>query len=543
MEFTVELSDGSKFKVEAADINEAEQLVTQAIQDNSFVDAPSEAVEAGADTVLGANVPGDPAGEGITREFLGNLAFGLGDEIEAYFNVLVKSAKGIKTDVDQEIEAVRAKKAQFAETNPIASQVAGIGGALAGGIIPGGAITKGLTAASRLRRGVGVGAGFGAATGFAQGEGFENRLEEAATGGAIGAPLGLLGGLFSLKGNNVSVPQLDELKDVAQRGFEFINNKGFVINRQATKRLLNDLESKFRPRSEKTGRRIERAGKRSEKDTRGELADLRRTLGRAIRGQKNKVKGLDILELRNARRQMRQVAKPLQGRSDSDIRMANEALGVLDDFFAKLDAKDLAGGSPKDLKQVQQLLPRLNKAWGQFKKGELIAETIWTAGLRAQNFKGSGFENALRNEFRNLAIRIKKGRLGGFTDDEFKAIEKVGEGDNTSNFFRRLGALAPTGGGGQFSAAAGVAAFGPKALVGTAATSAGRALATGMTSSKANLASQIVRGGGSNLSPAFNRALTAGTTLAPAGAEFGPETRGSVRDALGTIFPLGGLRR
>ena len=254
MEFTVELSDGSKFKVEAADINEAEQLVTQAIQDNSFVDAPSEAVEAGADTVLGANVPGDPAGEGITREFLGNLAFGLGDEIEAYFNVLVKSAKGIKTDVDQEIEAVRAKKAQFAETNPIASQVAGIGGALAGGIIPGGAITKGLTAASRLRRGVGVGAGFGAATGFAQGEGFENRLEEAATGGAIGAPLGLLGGLFSLKGNNVSVPQLDELKDIAQRGFEFINNKGFVINRQATKRLLNDLENKFRPRSEKTGR-------------------------------------------------------------------------------------------------------------------------------------------------------------------------------------------------------------------------------------------------------------------------------------------------
>src|SRR5690606_40869921 len=64
--------------------------------------------------------------------------------------------------------------------------------------------------------------------------------------------------------------------------------------------------------------------------------------------------------------------------------------------------------------------------------------------VRASQFSGSGLENALRTEFRQLAMNPK--RLRRFTQEEQRAIKEVAFGNPTSNTLRQIGKLAPTGG-------------------------------------------------------------------------------------------------
>jgi hypothetical protein len=66
------------------------------------------------------------------------------------------------------------------------------------------------------------------------------------------------------------------------------------------------------------------------------------------------------------------------------------------------------------------------------------------AGARASQFTGSGFENALRTEYRGLDRGAIKGNKH-FSNDVGNAIETVARGTPMSNALRGLGRLAPTG--------------------------------------------------------------------------------------------------
>lgn len=99
-------------------------------------------------------------------------------------------------------------------------------------------------------------------------------------------------------------------------------------------------------------------------------------------------------------------------------------------------------------KFLNPLAPEISQAnaiYSRAKKGELLEQAVELAGSRAGQFSGSGFENALRTEFRSLERQIIKGQLRGLSQPEIDAITKVAQGGPLENVLRSVGKLAPTG--------------------------------------------------------------------------------------------------
>lgn len=132
-------------------------------------------------------------------------------------------------------------------------------------------------------------------------------------------------------------------------------------------------------------------------------------------------------------KQMQTVRKVLQdaasNNDNSERRIAVKMLEQFDDWAAPL-APELA--------QARAVARRYISAGKIDKATELAAS-------RAGQFSGSGYENALRTEFRNLDRQIIRGDERGFNPDTVQAIRNVARGTAGSNTARAVGKLAPTG--------------------------------------------------------------------------------------------------
>lgn len=161
-------------------------------------------------------------------------------------------------------------------------------------------------------------------------------------------------------------------------------------------------------------------------------------------------------------------------------------------------------------------IAQANAIYSRAKKGELLEQAVGLAGSRAGQFSGSGFENALRTEFRGLERQIIKGQLRGLSQPEIDAITKVARGGPIENALRFAGKFAPTGNVSTvLGGSAGFAAGGPlgaAAVLGLGA--AGRGAATKMTTNNARQA--IVRAlmGGSPIPVPTITSDTAGAAAA-----------------------------
>lgn len=157
---------------------------------------------------------------------------------------------------------------------------------------------------------------------------------------------------------------------------------------------------------------------------------------------------------------------------------------------------------------VNPMAPEIRTADGLYHRA-MKAEHLDTldelAESKAGQFTGSGYENALRTEYRGLERKLIKGKEKGFTPTEEAAIKKVSQGTPMSRSLSALGRLKPTG---PMSAATsvglpgivGTMAGGPVAGIGLAALvggggSTGRMLAQNMTMRHADLANMLVRNG------------------------------------------------
>ena len=157
---------------------------------------------------------------------------------------------------------------------------------------------------------------------------------------------------------------------------------------------------------------------------------------------------------------------------------------------------------------ARPLAPELDQARNvasRYLTAEQLERARELAGSKASQFTGSGFENALRTEYRGLDRAAIKGSQR-FSDDVSNAIETVSRGTPASNFARGLGKLAPTGAvpfgvNGGLAAGVGMLGGGP---VGAGATmlglsglgTAGRAAATHMGIRSADIAELTARNGG-----------------------------------------------
>lgn len=138
---------------------------------------------------------------------------------------------------------------------------------------------------------------------------------------------------------------------------------------------------------------------------------------------------------------LRRVTQGARASIEPDERRIGQIITAkMDDYLAGLGQNDTLAGDP------QAAIAALNNArnlWSRMSKSNVVQEAVEKAGIRAGQFSGSGFENALRTQFRQIAMNTKKMR--GFSAAEKKAIKKAASGGPIDNAFRYLGKLAPTG--------------------------------------------------------------------------------------------------
>lgn len=398
----------------------------------------------------------------------------------------------------------RGQQKEASQRSPIASTGGEIGGGLAlGAQLGGGPVLAGATTSPTVARAATEaakqGAAYGAAYGFGTGEGTEDRLSNAMYGGATGAltggVLGAVSGKMAQNAANKTVPTTDALRQQANSLYDTAEKAGVVLSQPSIKSIANDLaydamqagiDKTIHPKATAAVQRIADASNGT--PTLKDMDLLRRVMGAAAKS------------------------------NDADERrIASLLIDKLDDRLESLTPNDVLAG---DANLATQALSGARDLWGRMRRSETIEGLIDSAKLSASQFSGSGYENALRTQFRALAKNDK--RMRGFSGEEQDAIRKVAQGGPIENVLRFLGKLSPSGViSGAAGTGAGYAMGGP---VGAAALPAAgwlaRQGATAMTGANANRAALLARSGGQlpapqSLSPqqqALIQALLRGTT-------------------------------
>ena len=314
---------------------------------------------------------------------------------------------------------------------------------------PQGVVEKGVQSVGRF------------AVGFAGGFGGAQKIDDAVTG--------LLG---LSKHVRATATTSAELKGIANAAYEVADNAGVVIKPRgfgefvtSTTAKLTDagFDAGLHPRAASALKRLRKAAKTGKPINLKEVEVLRRVVNAAGR-----------------------TVDP------DEVRVAGIIRDSLDDYTNKLAGIDVFSGDPK---VAMASLKTARDAWHRMTKAEDIAWAVERAGTQAGQFTGSGFENALRTQFRQIAMNKK--RLRGFTKEEQMAVKKIASGGKIDNAFRMLGKLAPTGPiSGAIGLTAGFAATGSPvgALVVPAVGGAARAVATKRTVGNVEDLSNIVLG-------------------------------------------------
>lgn len=252
------------------------------------------------------------------------------------------------------------------------------------------------------------------------------------TAEAIGEALGGLGGAGSISGiiNRTArrtaagtIPSVGDLRSQAADLYDMAERQGITATRPQTQGLAQDMHTIAQQEGliSPTGRVSEAYPKARE----------------ALRMLDDYGQGtMSVPQMQTVRKVLSDAA----GSPDAaERRIASIMLARFDDFTSPL--------APQ-LKDARMLYARALR-------GERLETLQDLAASRAGQFTGSGYENALRTEYRQLNNRIIKGKERGWTPDQQEAIRRVAEGTTYGNALRNMGRMAPTGPV-SFSASAGL---------------------------------------------------------------------------------------
>lgn len=461
------------------------------------------------------------AGEAVTdaTQLLNQgLSVGFGDELFAAGMTPFEMARGAIRGTDEgkgfgdrisdaygrALEFNRNIDASARERSPVASTI----GEVVGGAVTGAGLAKGgvtllnaakPTAASMVGRGAAEGAAYGGLYGAGTGEGFEGRATGAAkgaVGGAVtGGAIGAIGARMVNSAAAKAVPSLDDLKTQANSAYKAAEDAGVVVDpfrfRQVVDDMFTTLANEGIDPTLHPG--VTAAFKRLDE----------------VAGTPVAFQTLDIL---------RRVSNAARGSvSPDERRLASILVDKIDDFMGNLKPSDVITGNGA---AAGQSIKTARGLWTRLRKGEMIEELIVRAENRASQFSGSGYENALRTEFRNLVQN--KAKMRGFNKTEQAALRHVARGGVVENILRMIGKFAPTGVvSSALSGGTGFAVAGPAGAVALPAIGfAARRGATALTQGNADRAGRIMRAGGQinpqQLTPAQRAALDAAISTQPA---------------------------
>lgn len=273
------------------------------------------------------------------------------------------------------------------------------------------------------------------------------------------------------------VPTTKELFDQGGNLYKTAEAQGMTIMQSAMRKLADDIGNALAKRGTDQGLHPEALSVFKRIDAAG--------------NQNVSLEGLEILR--------RLANEALQSPLKRERDRAHLIRDSIDDFIKNLKPSDVMVSG--DMKVATKTLQEARVNWAKASKAETIERLISKAELASSRFTGSGYENALRNEFRKLAGNDNAMRR--FSAAEQDAIRKVVKGGPLDNAMRALGRLsirgpvsgAPAiaggltalGGGGMGPLAGGLALGGLGEL--------GRSAATGLTSRNVNNVLALTRGG------------------------------------------------
>lgn len=270
-----------------------------------------------------------------------------------------------------------------------------------------------------------------------------------------------------------AIPTVPQLKEQAGAVYQRAEQRGATADPQLTQQLADDVRTTLRDEGQ-----LGPSGRITDADTSTTKAF---NLIEQYAGQPMNPREMDTVR--------GVIAEGRRSPDASDQRISKLLLDQFDDWARPLvpdfdEARDISSRylQAEDLEMAREL-----------------------AGVQAGQFSGSGFENALRTQYRGLDRNSVRGR-NWFTPEVTEAVQDVSRGTPASNVARGLGKMAPTGvvsGGLGFGVpfVVGNAVGGPAlgTALGVGATGlgyAGRTAATQMGLRNAEIAELLARNGG-----------------------------------------------
>jgi hypothetical protein len=127
-----------------------------------------------------------------------------------------------------------------------------------------------------------------------------------------------------------------------------------------------------------------------------------------------------------------------------DARLAGKLLDDFDEFADNLvDGRDIIGSGAGDAKASIAARTEARELWSRLKRAQTIEDLVERARISSPALTQTGLENALRLQFKQLALN--KRRMRQFSAEERAAIERVATGGRLQQAARRVAGLAPRG--------------------------------------------------------------------------------------------------
>ncbi len=287
-----------------------------------------------------------------------------------------------------------------------------VGQSVGSAVVPAGAMTTPGRVLAMLASGAGGGVGAATAQQIAPDNALAEFAGEMIGGGVTGTTLARISRNAEQRAIESAIPTTEQLRDQAGNLYRQAEQRGATADPTLTTRLRDDMQATLR--------------------SEGQLGPS----GRITDADNNTTRAYNLID-QYAGQPMRPtemdtvrgvIADGRRSIDPSDQRLASILLDQFDDWARPLvpgfdDARDVSS---------------------RYLQAEDLEEARRVAGANASQFSGSGFENALRTQYRGLDRNIARGR-DWFTPDTQAAIETVNRGTTGSNIARGIGRFAPTG--------------------------------------------------------------------------------------------------
>lgn len=278
-------------------------------------------------------------------------------------------------------------------------------------------VATGARTAAQLAAGLGTalggGVGGAAAKQMYPGNTSAEMLGEVLGGLGAGGAIAGLANRSARRAAESAVPTVEQLKTRAAGLYDEAERAGVTATQAQTQGLADD----FRTIAQKEGL-ITPTGRVSEAYPRA--AEALRVMDDYSTGP------MTPIQMQVVRDTLSDAANATKGK---ERRIASMMLDEFDNFTAPL--------APQ--------LAEARSLYARALRGDKLETLSELAGARAGQFSGSGYENALRTEYRALDRRITKRQELGWTPEQIEAINRVSRGTGASNTLRNLGRMAPTG--------------------------------------------------------------------------------------------------